>query len=100
MKNGMYRTGRKGRLSQHPCCCRRTKEIFALEVTDEKIHESKMLKKLVNHILDNHDRKKIKFVLVLADGAHDKNRNFRYLEDKKIISCIKYKGKKELYCFS
>jgi hypothetical protein len=46
-----------------------------------------MLKKLVNHVLDNHNKKNIKSVL--ADGSHDTNRNFRYLKDKKIILSIK-----------
>ena len=53
----------------------------------KRLHDSKMLKKLVNHVLDNPDKRKIKSVL--ADGAHDTNRNFRYLEDKKIIPGIK-----------
>jgi len=30
----------------------KTKEILALEVTDEKVHDGKMLKKLVNSVLD------------------------------------------------
>ena len=90
MKNGMYRTGREGYLKIHVAVDIKTKEILALEVTDEKIHDSKMLKKRVNHVLDNHDKKKIKSVL--ADGAHDTNRNFRYLEDKKIIPAIKVRS--------
>ncbi len=31
----------------------KTKEILALEVTDEKVHDRKMLKKLVRHVLNN-----------------------------------------------
>ena len=49
-----------------------------------------MLKKLVNHVLDTHHKKKIKSVL--ADGAHDTNMNFRYLEVKKIIPSIKIRS--------
>ena len=44
---------RKGRLSQDPRCCRykdKRNPCFG-EVTDEKVHDSKMLKKLVNHVL-------------------------------------------------
>ena len=78
---------RKGYLKIHVTVNIKTKEILALKVTDEKVHDSKMLKKLVNHVLDNPDKRKIKSVL--ADGAHDANRNFRYLEDKKIIPGIK-----------
>ena len=45
-----------------------TTEILALEVTDEKVHDSKILKKLVNNVLDNQDKKKIKSALA-DDGA-------------------------------
>jgi hypothetical protein len=31
----------------------KTKEILALEVTDEKVHDSKTIGKLVKHILDD-----------------------------------------------
>ncbi|CAN5583425.1 hypothetical protein BH23THE1_BH23THE1_22070 [soil metagenome] len=31
----------------------KTKENLALEITDEKVHDGKMLKKLVNSILDD-----------------------------------------------
>ncbi len=65
----------------------KTKEILALEVTDEKVHDGRMLKKLVNQVLYGPDKKKIESVL--ADGSHDTNRNFRYLEKKGIIPGIK-----------
>ncbi len=50
----------------------KTKEILELEVTDEKIHDSKMLKKLVKHILnnDNNSRNKIPHSFI-GDGAYD-----------------------------
>ena len=38
--------------------------------------------------MDNQGKKKIKSVLA-DDGAYDSNNNFRYLEDKKIMSGIK-----------
>ncbi len=50
-----------------------------------------MLKKLVNHVLktipDGEKNKKMESVL--ADGAHDTNRNFRCLEQKGITPGIK-----------
>lgn len=58
-----------------------------MDVTDEKVHDGKVLKKLVNQVLDNHDKKKIKSAL--GDGAYDSNANFRYLQEKKITPCIK-----------
>jgi hypothetical protein len=77
---------KRGYLKIHVAVDIKTKEILALEVTDEKVNDSKMLKKLVNNILDNQD-KKIKSVL--ADGAHDSNINFKYLQEKKITPAIK-----------
>ena len=57
------------------------------EATDEKIHDGKILKRLVNNVWDNQDKKKIKSVL--ADGAYDSNTNFKYLQEKKITPAIK-----------
>ncbi len=59
----------KERLSQDPCTVNiKTKEILALEVTNEKVHDGRrMLTKLVNHVLDN-PATKIESVL-LADGS-------------------------------
>lgn len=79
---------KRGYLKIHVAVDIKTKEILALEVTtDEKVHDSKMLKKLVNNILDNQDKKKIKSVL--TDGAYDSNTNFKYLQEKKITPAIK-----------
>ena len=43
---------RKGYLKIHVAVNIKTKEILALEVTDEKVHDGRMLKKLINQILD------------------------------------------------
>ena len=73
---------KKGYLKSHIAVDIKTKEILALEVTDEKVHYGKILGKLVNHVLDSSDEsnkvKKIKLVVV-ADGAYDSNAKFRYL---------------------
>jgi len=81
---------KKGYLKIHVAVDIKTKEILALEVTDEKVHDSRMLKKLVTNILDNQGKKKIKSVL--ADGVHDSNNNFRYLEKKRIRPGIKVRS--------
>ena len=86
MRNGTHKI-KKGYLKIHVAVDIKTKQILALEVTDEKVHDGKMLKNLVNNVLDNHDKKKIKSVL--ADGAYDSNNNFRYLEKKEIVPGIK-----------
>ena len=76
---------KKGYLKVHIAVNIKTKEILALEVTDEKIHDGKILKKLVNQVLDSsRERNTIKIKSVLADGAYDSNTNFRYLKDEKI----------------
>ena len=74
---------RKGYLKIHIAVNIKTKEILALEVTDEKVHDgSRMLKKLVNHVLDNRG---MMIESVLADGAiHDTNTNFQFLKQKGI----------------
>jgi hypothetical protein len=77
---------RKGYIKIHVAVNIKTKEILALEVTDEKVHDSSMLKKLVNHVLDNRG---IMIESVLADGAHDTNTNFQFLEQKGITPGIK-----------
>ena len=88
MRNGSQ--NKKGYLKIHVAVNIKTKEILALEVTDEKIHDSKILKKLVNNVLDNPVKKKIKSVLA-DDGAYDSNTNFKYLQEKKITPAIKVK---------
>ncbi len=82
---------KKGYLKIHIAVDIKTKEILALDVTDEKVHDGKVLKKLVNHVLDNYDeQKKVrKIKSVLTDGAYDSNTNLQYLEDKKIKPGIK-----------
>jgi transposase len=77
---------RKGYLKIHVAVNIKTKEILALEVTNEKVHDGRMLTKLVNHVLDKHATK---IESVLADGAHDTNTNFQFLKQKGITSGIK-----------
>lgn len=77
---------KKGYLKIHVAVDIKTKEILTLEVTSEKVHNNRMLKKLVNHVLDNSSQpNSVKIKAVMADGAYDSNANFRYLQEKKII---------------
>jgi hypothetical protein len=78
---------RKGYLKIHVAVNIKTKEILALKVIDEKVHDGKrMLTKLVNHVLDKHITK---IESVLADAAHDTDKNFQFLEQKGITPGIK-----------
>jgi hypothetical protein len=92
---------RKGYLKIHVAVNIKTKEILALEVTDEKIHDGKMLTKLVNQVLDGSstttgdtksNKKLIKIKSVSADGAYDSNGNFQYLQEKGITPGIKVRS--------
>jgi hypothetical protein len=89
---------KEGYLKIHVAVNIQTKEILALEVTDEKLHDGRMLKKLVNHVLDgcttttrgpNKMVIKIKIKSALGDGAYNSNANFRYLQEKGITHGIK-----------
>jgi len=80
---------RNGYLKIHVAVDIKTKEILALEVTDEKVHDGKLLKKLVSNVSDSREPNTVKIKSVLADGAYDSNANFQYLEDKKITPGIK-----------
>ena len=82
---------RKGYLKIHVAVDIKTKEILALEVTDEKVHDSRMLKKLFDHVLDSSSSESniAKVKSVLADGAYDSDATFQYLENKRIKPGIK-----------
>jgi hypothetical protein len=82
-----WNLGKKGYLKIHVAVNIKTKEILALEVTDEKVHDGKVMEQLVEHVLENnHD---IKIKSLLGDGAYDGNENFKYLQKKKIRPGIK-----------
>ena len=81
---------KKGYLKIHVAVNTKTKEILALEVTDERVHDGKVMDKLVEHVLKSNDKgPATKIKSVLADGAYDSNENFKYLEENKIQPGIK-----------
>ena len=84
---------RKGYLKIHIAVNIKTKEILALEVTDEKVHDGRMLKKLVDHVLNttstSTSTKNLIRYSLLGDGAYDSNTNFQYLQEKRIKPGIK-----------
>jgi len=86
---------RKGYLKIHVAVNIKTKEILGLEVTDEKVHDSNMLKTLVDQVSNrssdkrNRKKKTIRIKSILADGSYDTNRSFRYLEHRGITPGIK-----------
>ena len=84
-----WKAGKKGYLKIHVAVNIKTKEILALEVTDEKVHDSKIMKNLVEGVLNNNHNIKIKSFI--GDGAYDSNENFKYLKEKRIQPIIKVK---------
>ena len=91
---------RKGYLKIHVAVDIKTKEILALEVTDEKVHDGRMLKKLVDHVLDSSSSESnmAKVKSVLADGAYDSDATFQYLENKRIKPGIKVRKNSIISC--
>ena len=89
---------KKGYLKIHVAVNIKTKEILALEVTDERVHDGKVMDKLIEHVLkSNNNGSAIKIKSVLADGAYGSNENFKCLEENKIQPGIK--GKKRTQSF-
>ena len=80
-------SNKKGYLKIHVAVDIKTKEILALEVTNEKVHDGKVMPRLIEHILKNN--KIIKTESALGDGSYDSNENFNYLQKKKIKTAIK-----------
>src|SRR5665648_926659 len=52
-----WNVGKKGYLKIHVTVNIKTKEILALEVTDEKVHDSKVMRKIVENVLNNQNVK-------------------------------------------
>lgn len=84
-----WNIGKKGYLKIHVAVNIKTKEIIALEVTDEKMHDSKVMKNLVEGVLNNNHNIRIKSFM--GDGAYDSNENFKYLKEKRIRPIVKVK---------
>ena len=87
---------KKGYLKIHVAVDIKTKQILALEVTDEKVHDGKVMKQLIEQVLNNNNntttrRRKNKIHSFIGDGAYDSNENFKYLQKKRIRPIIKVK---------
>ena len=62
------------------------KEVVAVEITDERVGDGRMLEKLVEGAWMNRGRKPSK---VTGDGAYDSRKNFNYLSGKGIEAVIR-----------
>ncbi len=81
---------KKGYLKIHVAVNIKTKEIIALEVTDEKVHDGKVMKQLIEQVLNNNHNIKIKSFIGDA-GAYDNMRISNIFKEKRIRPIIKVK---------
>jgi len=77
---------KKGYLKIHIAVDTKSKKIISLKVTDEHVHDSKMLPQFVEDITKS---KNIAICKIIADGAYDSNTVFKCLTDSGILPCIK-----------
>ncbi len=66
----------------------KNKKILSLKVTDEHVHDGKVLPELVDSIIKS-DNVTVAIGKLFGDGAYEGNDIFRYLEDNGILPCIK-----------
>jgi transposase len=85
---------RKGYLKIHIAVDVKSKKIISMKVTDEHIHDSKVLPKIVDTIAKS---KHITVGKIIADGAYDSNAVFKCLADSGgILPCIKVRKNAKL----
>jgi transposase len=77
---------RKGYLKIHVAVNIKSKKILSVRVTDEHVHDGKVLPELVENITKSSMET---IGELLADGAYDGNDIFRCLSDNRIYPCIK-----------
>ena len=65
----------------------KSKKILSIKVTDEHVHDSKVLPELVDDIIKSDNMTTLG--KLFADGAYDSNDIFRCLADNGILPCIK-----------
>ena len=86
--------GCKKRLFKNSYCSRykKSKKILSLKVTDEHVHDKKMLPRLVGDIAKSNKSITL-FGKILEDGAYDSNDVFECLADNGILPCIKVRSR-------
>ena len=75
---------KKGYLKIHFAVNVKTKQVVAMDVSSEKIHDGKRLKRLVNKA-----KKNVRVKRVLGDGAYDSRSNFNFLSQREIKPIIR-----------
>jgi hypothetical protein len=80
---------RKGWIKVHISVADQGKQVVAIKVTDEQVHDSEIFDELVEQSTKNVEALGGKVVQVNGDGAYDSNDNFKKLESKRIKPGIK-----------
>ena len=75
---------KKGYLKIHFAVNVKTKQVVAMDVSSEKIHDGKRLKRLVNRA-----KKNVRVKRVLGDGVYDSRSNFNFLSQREIKPIIR-----------
>lgn len=75
---------KKGYLKVHFAVNIKTKQIVSMDVSSEKVHDGRRLKRLVNRA-----REHVRVRRVLADGAYDSRDNFNFLAQHRIKPVIR-----------
>ncbi len=83
---------RRGFIKMHIAVDKETREIVAMKVTKEHVHDGKKLMPLVKQVMQNANVTK-----VIADGAYDSRKNFRFLSDNDIEPVIKVRKNASLH---
>ena len=78
---------KRGYLKIHFAVDIRTKQIVSMDVSSEKVHDGRRLKRLVNGAKEN-----VRVKRVLADGAYDSRANFNYLSSNGINPVIRVRS--------
>ncbi len=96
MRDKWHIKNKKGYLKIHVAVNVKTKNILSMTVTDEHVHDSKTLPKLVDGVIKSD--KKITIGKLFADGAYDGNDIFKCLADNGILPCIKVRKNSRIRC--
>ena len=86
-RQGIYKN-KKGYLKIHVAVNVKTKKILSMKISNEQVHDTKALPRLVDNVIIS-DKKITIGKLIAEDVPHDSNNIIRYLGDNGILPCIK-----------
>ena len=78
---------KRGYLKIHFAVDIKTKQVVSMDVSSEKVHDGKRLKRLVNRAEEN-----VRVKRVLGDGAYDSRANFNFLSNNHIKPVIRVRS--------